>query len=134
MKAVLDANVIIAAFAGRGLCNALLELCVANDEIILCEEILADVREKLVLKIKIPRQQAAEIDRYLRAHSTIVAPAPTPANACRDADDLPVLGAAVVAHADFLITGNEDLLTLKAYASIPIVTPRQYWDACNRPQ
>ena len=131
MKTIIDANVIIAAFAGRGLCNALLELCLANDEIILCEEILSDVKEKLIRTIKVPQRQADEIDGYLRAHSTVVTPAPVPASSCRDADDLPVPGAAIAAHADYIITGDDDLLTLKEYGGIPIVTPRQYWDVCS---
>ena len=36
MKVVLDANVIVAAFASRGLCEAILELCLSEHEIILC--------------------------------------------------------------------------------------------------
>ena len=37
MRIVLDANVMVAAFAARGLCEALFELCLGSHEILLSE-------------------------------------------------------------------------------------------------
>jgi predicted nucleic acid-binding protein len=44
----------------------------------------------------------------------------------RDADDDIVLGTAMAAGADLLVTGDNDLLVLGTYAGIKIVTPRQF--------
>jgi predicted nucleic acid-binding protein len=40
MKIVFDSNVIIAAFAAKGLCHTLFEYCVEKHDVIVCEEIL----------------------------------------------------------------------------------------------
>ena len=40
MKIVLDANVIIAAFAARGLCESIMEVCLSDHEIFKKRKIL----------------------------------------------------------------------------------------------
>lgn len=54
MRVVLDANVIIAAFAARGLCEAVLELCLSDHDIIVSRHLLDEVRRHVVGKIKLP--------------------------------------------------------------------------------
>jgi putative PIN family toxin of toxin-antitoxin system len=128
MRVVLDANVLIAAHAARGLCEALLEYCLARDDIFLTEEILADVQDKLVRKIKVPPSHAAEIVAFLLAHACIVEAAPVAQTICRDPDDGNILGAAEAAQAQFIITGDDDLLVLQQYRGCRIVRPRSYWE------
>jgi putative PIN family toxin of toxin-antitoxin system len=41
-------------------------------------------------------------------------------------DDDQVLASAISANADYIISGDQDLLTLKLYQNIPIVTPREF--------
>lgn len=127
MRVVIDANVLIAAFASRGLCHALMELCIANDEMIVTEEILKDVQDKLIKKIKIPSIVVSKIAIFLRNYTQIVTPAFVDV-ICRDPDDRNVLGAARQAIADYIITGDDDLLSLKSIDSTRIVSPRQYWE------
>ena len=128
MRVVIDANVLIAADAARGLCEAVLELCLGNDDIVLTSNILTDVHEKLIRKIKIPVAQANEIIEFLKNNATIVVPVIVPENACRDRDDYDILGAAKCAAADYIISGDEDLLILGRFKETRIVTPRCYWE------
>jgi putative PIN family toxin of toxin-antitoxin system len=129
MKVVLDANIVIAAFATRGLCEALLELCLENHEIVLSEPILLEVGEKLRTKIRLPKATTEEILHFLRNHTSVVEPAEVPARVCRDPDDLLVLGTAKAARASYLVTGDRDLLSLQTFDDIPIVTPREFWES-----
>ncbi|MBW7907737.1 MAG: putative toxin-antitoxin system toxin component, PIN family [Kiritimatiellae bacterium] len=128
MRVVLDANVLIAAFAARGLCEAILALCLANDDLFVTSGILADVRSKLSRKLRMPTGQVDDIVTFLLSYCQVIDPAGVPQGTCRDSDDHDVLGAAAAAQADFLITGNEDLIVLKKYRRTRIVTPRQYWE------
>ena len=51
-----------------------------------------------------------------------------------DPDDLPILGTAVAARADLLVTGNRDLVELKRHGGIRIVTPRECYEHLAGPE
>jgi predicted nucleic acid-binding protein len=53
---------------------------------------------------------------------------PLPPKACRDPGDVKVLGVAVAASANFIVTGAKDLLVLKTYRDVPILSPRAFSD------
>ena len=127
MKIILDINVIIAAFAARGLCSAVFELCLDRFDVVLSESILQETRNHLHDKIKLPVAQCEAIISYLRANCSVSQVDDVEASACRDKDDLHVLGLAQHASADYIITGDKDLLDLVKYVSTIIVTPREFW-------
>jgi len=52
-------------------------------------------------------------------------------SACRDPDDLHVLGLARHVSASFIVTGDKDLLDLVQYMGTRIVTPREFWMAAK---
>ena len=127
MRIVLDANVVVAAFAARGLCESLFELCLGSHEILFSEPLLDEIRRNLTKKVKLQRQTAAGIERLLRENGSLLEPDAVAANACRDADDLHILGLAKTGNADYLVTGDDDLLVLNHFGRCRIVTPRQFW-------
>lgn len=128
MKVVLDTNVIIAAFAARGLCADLLEVCLADHQIITSNYILDEVREKLLSKLRLGDGRAADIRSFLESVATVVTPVDVAKEVCRDIDDLPVIGTALAAGAPALVTGDKDLLSLESVEGVRIVTPRQFWE------
>ena len=128
MKVVLDTNVLLAAFATRGLCEAVLEVCLAGHDIILSDPILKELRRHLRGKLKVPRTQAQAVVAFLREHAAVVVPATVPADACRDRTDLAVLGTALAAEADCLVTGDRDLLDLREFRRTAILSPRAFHD------
>ncbi len=128
MKVVLDTNVIIAAFATRGLCADLFELCLADHQVIASNYILDEVEEKLLQKLRLPASRVADIRRYLDGVATVVIPLEVALETCRDTDDLPVIGTALAAQAEVLVTGDDDLLSLGSVESVRIVSPRRFWE------
>ena len=48
---------------------------------------------------------------------------------CRDPDDNVVIETALAGQAAYIVTGDEDLLALKRYESVRIVTPRSFLSA-----
>ena len=66
MKIVLDSNVIIAAFAARGLSSALFELCLDRHTIILSDFILAEVHRAFIQKLKMAQHTIDKIEGYLK--------------------------------------------------------------------
>ena len=126
MKIVLDANVVIAAFATRGLCESILELCFHSHDLMLCEDLLDEILRNLQQKINLPEGIAEDIGKLLRENASIVSPIPLAADICRDPDDVKILGLAIAAHADCIVTGDKDLLILEKFQGIPILTPRSF--------
>ena len=128
MKIILDANVVIAAFASRGLCESVMELCLHSHEIVLSEELLEEIVRNLRQKIKLPGNIVEDISKLLREQASMVSSVPLAAEVCRDPDDVKILGLAVAANADYIVTGDKDLLVLKKFQGVPIVTPRLFSD------
>jgi len=126
MKIVLDANVVVAAFASRGLCESIVELCLHSHEIVFCEELLDEILRNLRQKIKLPSGIVKDIGKLLREHANMVSPVPLTSDLCRDPDDVKILGLAVAANVDCIVTGDKDLLILEAFQGIPILTPRSF--------
>lgn len=132
MRVVLDANVLIAAIAGRGLCESLVELCLEEHDLIVSRELLDEVHGKLIKKIKLPKAMADDFCGLLRSHASTAIPATVDESVCRDPKDLYLLGLCESARADFLVTGDRDLLESTWQGGASIVTPRQFWEHCIR--
>ena len=128
MKIILDSNVIIAAFATRGLCKEIFELCLSAHRLFASEELLEEVRHNLEAKLRLPPAVVEEIIGFLSASVELVEPVAIPPEVCRDPKDLHILGAAAAAGADLIVTGDADLLDLKRFRSTPILSPRDFWE------
>lgn len=129
MKVVLDTNVLLAAFGTRGLCEAVVELVLAFHQPVSSEPLIAETLGHLAGKFKMPPARVAEIEQFIRAYFVVVEPARVRHDACRDPDDLVVLGTAVAARADCIVSGDKDLLSLGQYDTIPILSPRGFYEA-----
>ncbi len=132
MTIVFDTNVLMAAFGSHGLCQSLFADTVAVHDLVISEAILDELSEHLAGKFKMPAAEVKETIEYLREYCRMVEPAAVAADACRDADDLLILGTAAAGNADVLVTGDSDLLTLKMYGAARILTPRAIYDELSK--
>jgi putative PIN family toxin of toxin-antitoxin system len=128
MKAVFDTNVLIAAFLTEGICAKLLIRAHRRDfDMILCDGILQEF--KRVLKIKFaasPHEMSEAVIILSAAAQDILRQNDSIAPICRDPDDNLILGCARDAIADYIVTGDEDLLVLKNYEGIRILNPSEF--------
>ena len=132
MRLVLDTNVLIAAVVADGLCRDLVRRRLENHSLITSRTLLNELREKLEEKFVVKAKDIPFLSVY-EARAELVEPAPLDANLCRDPDDVAVLATAIAGKADFIITGDQDLLVLSQHEGIPIVTPRQWLEAQDQP-
>ena len=128
MKAVFDTNVLIAAFLTEGLCTKLLLRARHNDfSLILCPFILQELKKFLQIKIKSSSQEIElALNLLEEAASEINQPSIFIERTCRDADDDNILICALSSESDYLVTGDDDLLTLHKYRKTEIIKPRQF--------
>jgi len=75
-----------------------------------------------------PDQHGRLIIDYLRESCFVGEEAPVRKNACRDEDDIHILSLAEKIRPNYIITGDDDLLVLKKYRSIPILSLREFWE------
>ena len=127
MTIVLDSDVAVSAFVTRGLCHTLFEACLLDHQLILSDTLLKEIGRVLHVKFLMPAAKVSSILAFLEDRAEFFRPASVRINTCRDPDDLRVLGLAVAADAEALVTGDKNLLVLKAFQGIPILSPRQFW-------
>lgn len=125
MTVVLDTNVLVAALVARGLCLEVVQRTIRMRCLASSTALLDELESTLQLKFEVMPAVALFL-ALLREQTTLVDPFVLPQSVCRDPDDDVVLGTAMAAGADVIVTGGKDLLVLGVYEGIRIETPRQF--------
>ena len=125
MKVVVDTNVLIAGLVAEGLCRDVVKRRLPVCELFTSKVLLDELSEKLREKFELDPKDLPLLKIYENA-ATVVTPARLPKPICRDPDDDAVLATALAAHAEFILTGDADLLVLKEFEGIRIISPRQF--------
>lgn len=124
MKVLFDPNVLFAAFTVRGFCDELIE-----ETVDLCAMVWSTpLRDELVRALRRKRLLSPAASVAISVFSDLcemVKPKALPKRVCRDPDDDLVLATALAGRADFIVTGDDDLLVLKTFSGIRILSPRQ---------
>lgn len=132
MRVFLDTNVLVSAFATRGVCADVLRVVLAEHSLVTGEVVLRELGRVLRTRIGLPPGAVREIDEFLREHEVAPKPVARAAVPQRDPDDQWVVASAVESRADVLVTGDRDLLDIAANAPIRIVDPRGFWDLVRK--
>ncbi|MEK7313807.1 MAG: putative toxin-antitoxin system toxin component, PIN family [Deltaproteobacteria bacterium] len=128
MKVLFDTNVLIAAFIAHGTSSEVFDHCLSEHSIFTSQWILDELEEKLTKKFRFHESKVNNIIKFIDANSEMVEPARLNENVCRDRDDDNVLAAALEAKADCIVTGDKDLLILKNFRGIKIISPSDFWE------
>jgi putative PIN family toxin of toxin-antitoxin system len=128
VRAVFDTNVLIAAFLTEGLCSGLLIRARKRAfTLVLCDDIIREFEGILIKKFKLTSTDISEISAIVsEAASEILHKLNPIPNICRDPNDDMIIACAIDATADYIVTGDEDLLILKKYKDIIIINPRNF--------
>jgi putative PIN family toxin of toxin-antitoxin system len=126
IRVCLDSNVLVAAFAARGLCSDLLAHVLSEHHLLVLdavrEETLRVLSEKFSLSAEALSSVVAVLDRC-EAATASGDPSPVPV---RDPDDERILADALGAGVQILVTGDKDLLEVAERSPIPILSPRAF--------
>ncbi|MEA1053209.1 putative toxin-antitoxin system toxin component, PIN family [Lamprobacter modestohalophilus] len=132
MRIVADTNTVVSGLLWKGTPRQIIQACrqrhisIVSSESLIAElaEVLA--RHKFTTKIKDAGLTASELVADYSALTEQVYPAPLNRPVCRDPDDDAVLACALAGRVDVLVSGDDDLLTLKAFRGIPIITAAEW--------
>ncbi|MDI6762711.1 MAG: putative toxin-antitoxin system toxin component, PIN family [Thermodesulfobacteriota bacterium] len=128
MKAVFDTNVLLAAFLTEGICTKLLTRARKKQfQLFISPDILREFDRVLSKKFLSSAQQIREAHQIILEAAHLVEPPSSPVKGvCRDPDDDRILSCAVAAKADYLVSGDSDLLELQEFQGIKMFSPRAF--------
>jgi uncharacterized protein len=135
-RVVLDTNVLISAFLSPvGKPFACLRWVLDNATLMVSHELLEELesrlaRPKFTEYLGESKRRAVVADL---ARSAVQVELAGTVKVCRDPDDNKLLEIAAVGRADFLVTGDQDLLVLNVFQGIPILTPTRVLDVLTQP-
>jgi uncharacterized protein len=127
LTTVLDTNILFSATGWRGNPFLCVERARAGEfQVFTCPELMEELAEKLATRLHFSADQVAEtLADYLGFLRVIQIPKALTA-VCRDPDDNMVLECAFEGHAQYIISGDKDLLELKEFRGIRIVRAAEF--------
>jgi uncharacterized protein len=138
-RTTVDTNIFISALFWKGTPDRVIDVFKRERALLLLSsDILAELERKLssakfATRISDIGLSPAEIVATFRGLAEIASPVEVPEDAIRDPKDRMILACAVGGKADMIVSGDKDLLVLKAYRDIPIVTPAEFLAILNPP-
>lgn len=129
MRIVLDSNILISAIAFGGKPKAILEKAIKGEiQIILSDPILEEVHGVLCgKKFRFPGHIAIEIVQQLASLSEIAYSKEEISVIKNDPSDNRILECAVAGKAKYIVSGDADLLAVKVYQKIKILTADEFF-------
>ena len=137
MKVVLDTNIFVSALISPNGVPAQILFHEAEFQLVIAEEILAELERVLHYDRLQKRYQLREemIQGYLatlRADSEVVTITNPVQGVSADPDDDKFLACAVAGQADYIVSGDPHLTDLESYQGISILKPRQFLALLDR--
>jgi len=132
MNVVLDANIFISAYIWHGNPETILDrIVVGKDALFFTDKIIGELDE-IIKRPKFNRHKeqidyiVGDIKKY--GKKVAVSPKYRIKGVCRDPGDDKYIECALAAGADYIISGDRDLLDIKEYGGVKIVNARDYLD------
>lgn len=128
---VVDTNVLVSAFLWQGTPSKVIELAGEKEVLLFTSRALLDelaatlAKKKLAKYVTATGLSAEQMLTNYRRIATLVTAKQLEQQVSRDIDDDAVLACALAARADLIVSGDDDLLVLKSFDGISIVTAVQ---------
>ena len=128
VKCVVDTNVLISAALTKGAPFRIVEHLIKNNALIFSKETISELSSRIT-QPKFDKYVSAE-DREAYVNNLILSAdlviIDNLIQGCRDRDDDKFLETAVKGDAQFIITGDQDLLAIHRFEGIEIVTVQEF--------
>ncbi len=131
MRLVADTNVLVSALLWQGTPGCLIELAGEHECLLFTSRALLDELTEVLHRKKLAKQvlstglTAAQMLHNYQRLASVVTARRLAQQVSRDADADAVLACALAAQADLIVSGDADLLVLKQFQDMRIVTAAQ---------
>jgi len=121
-RVVLDTNILVSGLLGGTATEVIKQWRVGAFTLIVSAEIMAEYKAVLRRpKFKLPGWVIEELLEYIREHAEWVTPDREIHEIARDPSDNKFLEAAVSGQANWLVSGDNDLLDLSEFEGTPVI-------------
>jgi putative PIN family toxin of toxin-antitoxin system len=124
VRVLLDSNVWLAILTTKGFCRQMWRKARRVCHFCASLDILGEIEEKLRTKFGFSVQHARLMTLFVARQTELVRVA-CEINVCGDPDDDRILAAAIDASCSYLVSGDSDLLAVKEYRGVYMITPRE---------
>jgi putative PIN family toxin of toxin-antitoxin system len=135
MHAVVDTNVFVSGLIGSGACRKVFLAFKEGRFSLIISEILFEELEFVTQRQKfhplINSQERKEAISFIKFRAIFIKPKER-VSICRDPQDNNILECALASRPGFIVTGDRDLLVLKSFRGIPIITPAAFLPFLNK--
>jgi uncharacterized protein len=128
VKVCLDTNVLVAAFATRGLCADVLRTVLVDHEHVIGDVIFAELERVLTGKLGVPELRLDAVRAALATATVVPRPATPHPLPLVDSDHGWIVATAIDGQADVLVTGDGGLLEAGEAAPLAVLSPRAFWE------
>ncbi len=134
MRVVLDTNVFVSAVFFGGVPGEILAAWRREEVQLVLSAEIADEYRRVGARLAADFQgvNLGPILQLVLSGSELVPAPPLPEPLCRDPDDDKFVACAVAAEAQFLVSGDQDLLALSDVMGVTILSPRAFLDTVLR--
>jgi putative PIN family toxin of toxin-antitoxin system len=130
LRVVLDTNILVSAIAYPGSTPGRIFSAWQSGQLdVVLSRYILDEMERVLprfARVKLNTSEIRDLADSFMFKAEIAEPTAIREASLRDEADAPVLGTLLAAKADYLITGDKDLLALSD--RYPIVTPAAFWE------
>lgn len=128
LKAVIDTNILVSVLKGS---RSLLPLYNAfksgRFKLVINADFIKELAAVLYRpRLRIESDDIKELFKLIKIKAIRVELGTPFIDACRDPKDNFILETAIESKADFIVTGDKDLLVLKSFRGIPIIKPKDF--------
>lgn len=133
MKVFLDTNVLVSAFATRGLSADVMRVVLAEHELVTSEVVIDELRRVLAHKIGAAPAAIDDAIGLLRRYHVEPTPAAPYTLGIADKDDEWVVASAILSGADIFVTGDRELLGAGGdVEGLSFLSPRGFWEMLSK--
>jgi len=130
MKVVIDTNIWISYLLGSLLQGMDEKILSKEIKVVVSDEMLKEISEvssRPKFKNIFTAKRIKELFSLLDSYAIVVSPSQK-VNVCRDGKDNFLLEVALEGEADYVVTGDEDLLVINTFQSTKIIRPKEFED------
>jgi len=135
MKIVIDANMFISALIWDGIPETVVNRAADRSDTLFISDAILDEIDRTLRKPKFGRSEDHVVSfvAYIKkiGKKVTVSPKHRITGICRDHSDDKYIECALAAGADYIISGDRDLLDLKEYGGVKIVNARDCLDVAG---